>query len=154
MVSKKIALMFLMIIPMLLITSPATRGQTTGKLKGQIVDTASAGIEWAQVVVTKGSAECEIKVDSEGKYELALPEGDYELVGRARGFRSSDKIKVKVIAGQTTEINLSLDVNMDNPPCLLKVEGVSEQTKTQQKEKQKGETPERTAKDKKGKPRP
>ena len=133
--SKKIAKISLLTMLILMLAVQVGFSQKTGLLKGQISDKANVGIDWAQVIVTKDAENRAIQVDKEGKYELALPEGEYILIGQAKAFRSSEGVKVTIHAGQTTEINLSLDVNLDNAVCILRVEGDIKKDKVEDKEK-------------------
>lgn len=107
--------------------------QQTGLLKGQITDKADAGIGWAQVVVTLVSEQRQFSTDQEGRYELALRAGEYTVAGKANAFHSSREIKVRVTAGQTTEMNISLDVK--NPVCTVQVKTIPGKDKTAQEQK-------------------
>ncbi len=102
----------------LLISWQNVFAQQNGKLKGQIVDLTEAGIPWAKVTVGKDGKKYEIKMDQDGKYELTLPAGTYLLIARADGFLPSDERQIKILAGQTTETNVTMLVTRDEKGCV------------------------------------
>ncbi len=97
----------------LLIASPNVFAQKTGTLKGQVLDQSESGVPNATIIIGMNSQQFETKVDKDGKFELSLPEGTYNLIVRANGFMPSRKRQIKIIARQTTETNITLFVQLN-----------------------------------------
>jgi endonuclease YncB( thermonuclease family) len=88
--------------------SSNVHAQRNGALKGRIVDLTGDGIPIAKVTLGKDGRKYEIKTDNDGKYETTLPAGTYSLIARSDGFLPSDERRIKIIAGQTMEANVTM----------------------------------------------
>jgi Carboxypeptidase regulatory-like domain len=97
-----------MIAVSLLINFQNVFAQQTGNLKGQILDLVESGVPGAKVTVALNSQKYETETDKDGKYELQLPEGTYNIVVRANGFLPSRRRQLIIIANQITETNITL----------------------------------------------
>ena len=111
-------LLLKLITLILLISGQNVFAQQNGALKGKIVDLTEEGIPWAKVTVEENGQKYEIKTDKDGKYELTLPAGTYLLIVRADGFLPSDERQIKILAGQTTETNVTMLVTRQTKGCL------------------------------------
>jgi hypothetical protein len=101
----------------LLISGQNVFAQQNGELKGQIVDLTKEGIPIAIVTVEKDGQKYEIKTDKDGKYELTLHAGTYLLIVRADGFLPSEERQIKILAGQTTETNVTMLITRETIGC-------------------------------------
>jgi hypothetical protein len=87
-----------------------------GKLTGQVADAAAnTPIAKAFVLVhqPEGKKDFIVKV-SNGKFELSLPSGLYDVFVSASGFAPSCK-KIKISAGQSAAFNPRLQAESDSP---------------------------------------
>jgi len=118
----------------LFISAQNVFAQQNGELKGQIVDLTKAGIPIAKVTVGKDGQKYEIKTDKDGKYELTLPAGTYLLIARADGFLPSEERQIIILAGQTTEKNVTMFITRQTIGCLAPIpESKSEPEKENKK---------------------
>jgi len=86
------------------VLSQANRTGPDGRLQGVVADVAeNAPIRYAFVLVHSGSRkeDTTAKVDENGRYELRLRPGLYDVFVAAEGFVPSCK-KVEIVAGSTT----------------------------------------------------
>jgi uncharacterized membrane protein len=114
-------LLLKLITLILLISGQNVFAQQNGEFKGQIVDLTKAGIPNAKVTVWNDGQKYEIKTDKDGKYELTLPAGTYLLIVRADGFLPSEERQIKLLAGQTTETNVTMLITRQTIGCLAPV---------------------------------
>lgn len=100
-------------IPILLLCllTPAS-AQITGELKGIVLDSSSASVEGAKVMLTNAEtgAQRSLQSDSQGRFTFGLlPIGLYELTVEASGFRMAS-ISADVRTGEATSVQLRLEV--------------------------------------------
>ena len=115
-------------------TAQVSFAQTTGRIEGRISDNSNGAIDYAKITITSETQKYEIAVNKEGEFTITLPVGEYHLIAQAKAFRPSNKRIIKVSAQQTTKINLSLNVNLDEIECKLPITGTIDKKTTGQKE--------------------
>lgn len=127
------------ILLLIALTAQIGFAQSMGKIEGRISDTSNGAIDYAKIIIASESQKYELAVNEEGKYAITLPVGDYCLMAQAKAFRPSKNILIKVTTEKITEMNLSLDVNLDEVECKLPITGTIEKQRTGQTEKPKSE---------------
>ena len=100
----------------LLVTASAS-GQTQsarGVLSGRVVDPTGAAIPGAIVrVLTPSKKTLTVTADSQGFYRIAnLETGNYQVNAKAEGFSDRDNTTLRIVAGQTATLNISLAIAM------------------------------------------
>jgi hypothetical protein len=106
--------------------------QKTGRVKGLITDEAGSRIATAEITIENQSYHSQIKVDEAGEFELALPQGSYEIRISANGFCSFRYKEIIVKPDDVLTLNLTLKVRRPSPAgCLnrdiFKLSGVTEE---------------------------
>ena len=85
--------------------------QSTGSLRGQVLDPSGAVIPQASVTLTQGSIVLSVQSGNDGVYAFkAVPPGSYTLEARANGFATFSKTGIVVAAGQVRQLNVSLAI--------------------------------------------
>ncbi|MBM9576976.1 TonB-dependent receptor [Leptospira sp. 201903070] len=79
-------------------------GQTTGKLRGKVVDSESGDPVFGAVVIVR-SIKAVTRSDFDGKYELNLPPGEHNVEYQMIGFATQFK-KVNITAGSQQSMNI------------------------------------------------
>ena len=100
----------------LLVTASAS-GQTQsarGVLSGRVLDPTGAAIPGAIVrVLTPSKKTLTVAADSQGFYRIAnLETGNYQVNAKAEGFSDRDNTTLRIVAGQTATLNISLAIAM------------------------------------------
>ena len=102
----------------LLITAlalPALAQTQNGTLRGQVTDPSGAVVTNARVSVTSPGGQAQsARTDARGTYEFGdLPAGTYSVSARAKGFAAFAKGGVQVAAGQTQQVDISLEIRVE-----------------------------------------
>ena len=86
--------------------------QSTGTLRGQVVDPSGAVVPDATVAVLQsGGPTYSGKTNNSGNYEIGnLPPGSYTVTANAQGFTAFIQNEVQVTAGQVARFNISLEI--------------------------------------------
>jgi len=86
--------------------------QSTGTLRGQVVDPSGAVVPNATVAVLQsGGPTYSGKTNNNGNYEIGnLPSGSYTVTANAQGFTAFIQNDVQVTAGQVARFNISLEI--------------------------------------------
>ena len=88
-------------------TSAAQTGETTGTIRGRVVDEGGRPVVTATVVVA--GSDLFASTDANGRYVVFdVPEGIYLLEATSPGFSEATADSVRVVAGETTEIDFHL----------------------------------------------
>ena len=97
---------------LLLVASPLTGlAQSTGGLRGQVLDPSKAIVPGASVALTQGANVYTTKSGQDGFYTFhEVPPGIYTLTVDADGFARLTKIHVAIAAGQMRELDLSIAI--------------------------------------------
>jgi hypothetical protein len=98
-----------------LLALPLFAQTETGALRGQVVDPSGAVITGAKVTVSvPGAGAKSAKTNSGGVYEIGnLPPGKYTVTATAEGFAAFTKENVEVLAAQTAQFNMALDIEVE-----------------------------------------
>jgi hypothetical protein len=100
---------------LLLTVAPSIYAQTSGTLRGQVIDPSGAVVPGATVVL-KGPAGSSVRIKSntDGVYEFRnLAPGKYELRAAAKGFAVFTNQDVEIVGGQTQKLDISLTIAME-----------------------------------------
>src|ERR1044071_8111422 len=112
MLSKRIFIVFLMLVAALLATSSAL-GQSTATIQGTVTDSKGAVLPNATVVVRNRNTSTErtTQTDSDGNYQFAaLPVGLYSIEARVEGFKTQVADQVTLEVARTVVQNFQMEV--------------------------------------------
>jgi hypothetical protein len=85
--------------------------ETTGNIEGHVSDASGARIPGATVQITSTSFDRTVTTDSDGFFRiLQLPPGAYTIATSAPSFRLERREAVEVVLGNTTIVNVALQV--------------------------------------------
>ena len=86
--------------------------QSTGTLKGQIVDELGGAIVGASVTVTDASGQVKTTTtNNEGLFVInGLETGKYKVAASAPGFAAYEDPAVEILGGRTQSLNITLKV--------------------------------------------
>jgi cytochrome c-type biogenesis protein CcmH/NrfG len=87
-----------------------TQAVRTGTVKGTVFDPNDAVVPGAKVIFESGGERRQAATDDEGRFEVDLPRGTYDVAAGAPGFCWSRRPQFSVEAGTTRLINVSLKV--------------------------------------------
>ena len=96
--------------------SPSAWAQTgTGSLRGQVADPSGAVIPQASITVTSGTGVSKTGTsDASGQYAISgLAPGQYTVTAQAPGFSPFTSPTVRIAAGQTQHLDVSLAIQME-----------------------------------------
>ena len=88
----------------------AEDSQPKSRLVGVVLDRNDAIVIGATVRVTSGTFKGRVKSDGDGRFEMELPAGCYELTAEQPGFRKFRLNPFQVRAGTRELINIHLEV--------------------------------------------
>ena len=108
--------------------SPAQSAPTaanTGSLHGQVTDPSGAVVPNAAVaIVESGVPTHSTTTNRSGTYEIGnLAPGKYTVTANAKGFATFGQTDVNVAAGQVTQLNIPLDINVKEEKVNVESEG-------------------------------
>ena len=85
--------------------------QSTGSLRGQVLDPSGAVVPQASVTLTQGPTVLSVQSGNDGVFAFkAVPPGSYTLDARANGFATFSKTGIVIAAGQVRQLNVSLAI--------------------------------------------
>src|SRR6202034_4338136 len=84
--------------------------QGAGTIKGTVKDPSAAVIPNAAVHVTGGGQTREAKTDNSGQFTITIPPGQYDIKITAPGFVDADQPNVSVTNGQTSPLDISMQI--------------------------------------------
>ena len=85
--------------------------QSTGSLRGQVLDPSGAVVPQASVTLTQGSTVLSVQSGNDGVFVFkGVPPASYTLDARANGFATFSKTGIVVAAGQVRQLNVSLAI--------------------------------------------
>ncbi len=85
--------------------------QSTGSLRGQVLDPSGAVVPQASVTLTQGPTVLSVQSGNDGVFAFkAVPPGSYTLEARATGFATFSKTGIVIAAGQVRQLNVSLAI--------------------------------------------
>jgi hypothetical protein len=95
--------------------------QVTARLKGTVLDTAGMPIPKVVITVQNATASFKVASDENGKFQIDLPPGAYEIRSdKLPGFAATDR-KLTVAAGKTADLTIVPAVSLDGAICILTV---------------------------------
>ncbi len=104
-------------IPQALAQTPrgSTVAAATGTLRGQVADPSGAVIPQASLTVTSAAGVSRTGMsDASGQYSVpGLAPGQYTVTVQATGFSTFTSPLVRIVAGQTRPLNVSLSIQME-----------------------------------------
>jgi hypothetical protein len=90
---------------------PAMAQETTGTIKGRIVDAQGLAVPGATITVTGTQGAKTTVTDGEGRFTIPfLTPGTYVVRGSLEGFKSVEQPGIAVSLGQTVDLPLKMDV--------------------------------------------
>jgi len=97
--------------------------QPTARLKGTVLDTAGMPIPKIQITIQNSTASFKAVSDDDGKFQVDLPPGAYELRSdKLPGFAATNR-NVSVATNQRAEVTIVPAVSLDGAICILTVTG-------------------------------
>ena len=85
--------------------------QSTGSLRGQVLDPSGAVVPQASVTLTQGPTVLSVQSGNDGVFAFkAVPPGSYTLDARAIGFATFSKTGIVIAPGQARQLNVSLAI--------------------------------------------
>ena len=95
----------------LALTGAAFAQETSGTLTGRLVDTQGLAVPGATVTVTGPQGSRSFVTDEQGRFSAPfLTPGTYDVRAELQGFKAVDVRGISVSIGQTTEINVKMEV--------------------------------------------
>jgi hypothetical protein len=107
---KAISLLAALLVVFVLAKQEA-HAQGAGTIRGQVTDPSAAVVPNATIEITGGGQARSEKTDASGKYTVALPPGTYTVKVEAPGFVSSSQQNVTLAAGQTSALDIALQIS-------------------------------------------
>jgi len=90
---------------------PLAIAQSSGSLRGQVLDPSGAVVPGANVTLTQGSNTFNAQSSKDGTYSFsAVPAGTYTLGVDAEGFAAFSKPNVLIVAGRSQQLNAPLSI--------------------------------------------
>ncbi|HVW11987.1 MAG TPA: carboxypeptidase-like regulatory domain-containing protein, partial [Bryobacteraceae bacterium] len=89
---------------------PSLYAQAVGTIKGTVTDPSAAVIPNANIHVTGAGQGKDATTDGKGQYSLTLPPGQYSLQIASPGFVTVTKSDIAVTNGQTTSLDIALEI--------------------------------------------
>jgi uncharacterized membrane protein len=122
-----------LILGLTLCSSLVLAQQPTARLKGTLLDTAGMPIPKIQITVQNSTGSFKAVSDDDGKFQINLPPGEYELRSdKLPGFAATNR-NVSVTTNQTAQITIVPVVSTEGVLCSLLV--TSGPTKTPKRRK-------------------
>ena len=97
-------------IALLALSAITVFAQGTGTIKGTVTDPSAAVVPNAAVHVTGGGQARDGKTDGQGQYTISVPPGQYSVQITAPGFVTATKPNIAVNTGQTSSLDIALDI--------------------------------------------
>src|SRR5437773_2292334 len=88
----------------------ASAKQAPGKIMGVILDINKARVTNAIVKVEGGNIRRKVASDDQGRFEVSLPAGSYQITVEANGFRRFVSSTLKLRPNHTAKVNIQVDV--------------------------------------------
>jgi hypothetical protein len=86
------------------------QAQGIGTIRGQVTDPSASVVPNAEVHVTGGGQTRDEKTDASGRYTVTIPPGQYTVRVTAPGFVTTTQTNVAATAGQSTALDIALQI--------------------------------------------
>jgi hypothetical protein len=108
---RRLLLKNLLLLPFILALALSAAAQSTGSLRGQVLDPSGAVVPEASVTLTQGPATMTAQSGGDGVYIFkTVPPGSYTLTVQVSGFATFTKTGVVVTAAQARQLNVTLTI--------------------------------------------
>lgn len=94
------------------------------RITGVVLDRNDARVVGAVITIKNDGFIRRVRSDDEGRFELELPAGSYEISVEQPGFKTYKRSSLQAEAGATAQLNIHLEV--DPPRGPLKIRPASE----------------------------
>jgi hypothetical protein len=81
-----------------------------GRIKGMVLDVNKARVVSAVVIVQGGDVKRRVMSNDEGRFEISLPPGSYQITVKASGFREFSSPLLRVEPGKSRAFDIHLIV--------------------------------------------
>jgi hypothetical protein len=88
----------------------STASPRVGRIKGIVLDVNKARVVNAVVIVQGGDVKRKVMSNDEGRFELSLPPGSYQITVKADGFRQFTSPLLRVESGKKRAFDVHLIV--------------------------------------------
>ena len=88
----------------------------TGRLAGMVVDVNGSRIAGATITIERDQFEKVVKSNDEGRFEVEVPPGTYQLTVEQAGFKKFYLPDFRFAAGTCELVNIHMDVAMPRLP--------------------------------------
>jgi len=88
----------------------STASPRMGRIKGIVLDVNKARVVNADIIVRSGDVKRKIMSNDEGRFEISLPPGSYQITVRANGFRQFTSPILRVESGKSRAFDIHLTV--------------------------------------------
>jgi uncharacterized membrane protein len=90
------------------------------RISGVVLDRNDARIVGAAITIKNEGFVRRVRSDDEGRFELELPAGTYEISVEQRGFKTYKLSSLRVDAGATAQIDIHLEVQRPKEPLKIR----------------------------------
>jgi Carboxypeptidase regulatory-like domain len=88
----------------------------TSRLAGMVVDANGSRIAGATITVERDQFERVVKSDDEGRFEVEVPSGTYQITVEQPGFKKFHLPNFRFAPGACELVNIHMDVSMPRLP--------------------------------------
>jgi hypothetical protein len=98
------------------------RGTETqqSRISGVVLDRNDSRIVGALITIKNAGFVRRVRSDDEGRFELELPAGNYEISVEQRGFKTYKLPSLRADAGATAQVNIHLEVEPPREPLKIR----------------------------------
>jgi carboxypeptidase family protein len=108
--SSRVLAAFLLLGPLACAAATSAASPRLGRIKGIVLDVNQARVVNAVVIVQGGDVKRKVMSDDEGRFEISLPPGSYQITVKAAGFREFTSALLRVEPGKSRALNVHLMV--------------------------------------------
>lgn len=89
------------------------------RIVGVVLDRNEARIVGAVITIKNANFTRRVRSDEEGRFELELPAGAYEIMAEQRGFKTFKRSSLRADAGATAQIDIHMEVAPPRQPLKI-----------------------------------
>ena len=120
---RLMVILLLAVIITVLGLTVVTAQSENSRLIGVVVDRNSARIVGAVITIQNTEFKRNLRSDDEGKFEVELPAGSYEITAEQPGFKKFHNSSFRVGGGATEFINIHMEVEPPKTPLKINSTG-------------------------------